>query len=168
MMTATVNKPTATGIATPNTENATKIAYEDYNDNWSKKKANEFWRADHLYQRKGTYYKHLDEINEGLKNGPNWYNQAYINKWTNRDLIKHLCGNLELLPREESRATKYFLGQDLRKWGVRKELVAWAVCAYIVHSDERDIRRSYPKAKCPRTIQRTMTGQPNFGTLPVR
>lgn len=146
-MKATANKPTATGIATPDTRNETKIGYEDYTTKWTKKDANGFWPADYLYQRKGKHYKHLDQINQGLKNGPSWYNQAYINVCTNRDLIKHISDSLELLPREEGRAIRYFLGQDLRKWGIRKELVAWAVCAYIVHSDEQDIRRSHPKAK---------------------
>ncbi len=144
-MTTKVDKPTATGIATPNTQNETKIDYED--KNWARSHANQFWEADYLYSRKGKYYRHLDQMNQGLKNGPNWYNQIYINFCTNRDLTKYISSYLEMLPRQVKKATNYVLEQDLRKWGIRKELVIWAVCAYVVHSDDQDKRRAHPKTK---------------------
>lgn len=144
-MTTKIDKPTATGIATPDTNNATKIDYKD--KTWARSYANQYWRADHLYPLKRDHYKHLDQINQGLKNGPSWYNQAYINACTNRDLTKYISDYLEMLPRQIQKATNYVLGQDLRKWGIQKELVIWAVCAYVVHSDTRDQRRAHPKAK---------------------
>jgi hypothetical protein len=146
-MTTKTDKPTATGIATPDTNNATKIDYED--GAWTRSNANQYWSDDYLYLRKGKHYKHLDQINQGLKNGPSWYNQRYINACANRNLTECISDFLELLPRQAQRATNYVLGQNLREWGVEKELVIWAVCAYVLHTDDRDQRRSYPTATKP-------------------
>lgn len=146
-MISTTERPTATGIATPDTANATTIGWDKYTANWTEADANDYWPGDYWKSRKGDYWHHQDAQNRGLKNGPTWYNQAYINAWSNRDIIKMFAVNLELLPRQQDRATRYFLGQKLGNWGIRKELVAWAVCAYIVHSDKKDQRRAHPQTK---------------------
>lgn len=149
-MSVTTNSPTATGIATPKTDRETYIGWNlDDGRNrptrsWNKHIASKFRYADSLYLKYKKHYQHLDQTDAGLKNGPEWWNQAYFNEWSNKDLIEILSANLELLPHQQTRARKFFLSQDLRKWGIRKELVAWATCSYIVHSDEQDKRRSHP------------------------
>jgi len=149
-MTATTNSPTATGIATPDTSRETFIGWNlgDGRNNettgWNKRIAGKFRKTDSLYLKYDKHYQHLDQIDAGLKNGPVWWNQAYLNAWSNKDLITILAGNLDLLPHQMSRAKRYFLSQDLRLWGINKELVAWAICAYIVDSDKRDKRRCHP------------------------
>lgn len=145
-MQSTTESPTATSIATPDTNRRTKIGYDDYTNNWRESDAKEYWAADYLYLKKETHYQHIDRINAGLKNGPTWYNQAYLTAWTNRDLIDILAGNLSLTKAQKDKAISYFLNQDLGNWGIRKELVAWSVCAYTVHSDESDKRRTHPQA----------------------
>ena len=150
-MTATTDSPTATGIATPKTDRETYIGWNlddgrnQTTTGWNKNEASKFRLADSLYLKYEKHYQHLDQTDAGLKNGPTWWNQAYLNAWSNRDLIEIMSDNLELLPRQAKRAERYFLFQNLSKWGIRKELVAWAVCAYILHSDERDYRRSHPQ-----------------------
>lgn len=152
-MTTTTERPTATGIATPDTSRKTFIGWDlgdprnESTRGWNKREASRFRLDDSLYLKKEVYYQHLDNVDAGLKNGPKWWNQAYFTAWSNQDLIETLAGNLELLPRQQGRAVKYFMNQDLRKWGLRKELVAWAICAYVVHSDEDDQRRAHPKTE---------------------
>ena len=151
-MTTETESPTATGIATPDTNRETYIGWNlDDGRNqptagWNEKTASKFRMADSLYLRFDKNYQHLDQTDAGLKNGPAWWNQAYLNEWSNKDLIEILTDNLELLPRQAKRAKRYFLSQNLSKWGIRKELVAWSVCAYVLHSDEQDCRRSHPQA----------------------
>jgi len=149
-MTATTDSPTATGIATPNTDRETFIGW-NLNDGrnrkttgWNREIASRFRKTDSLYLKYEKHYQHLDQMDAGLKNGPKWWNQAYFNVWSNKDLIEILAGNLELLPRQQKRARNFFLSQDLRKWGIQKELVAWSICSYIVHSDDRDKRQCHP------------------------
>lgn len=151
-MTATTNTPTATGIATPDTTRETFIGWNladgrnQPTPGWKKSTASKFRRADSLYLKYEKHYQHLDQIDAGLKNGPAWWNQVYLTAWTNKDLITIMAGNLELLSHQQARAKRYFLSQDLSKWGISKALVAWAVCAYIVHSDEQDNRRCHPSS----------------------
>jgi len=152
-MSETTNPATATGIATPDTSRETFIGWNlDDGRNrptnkWNREVAGRYRQADSLYRKYERFYEHLDQVDAGLKNGPAWWNQAYFTVWTNRDLISILARNLELLPHQQNKAKRYFLQQDLRRWGIRKELVAWATCAYVVHSDEKDKRRSYPSIK---------------------
>ena len=138
---------TSTHLAQPPTNNRTIIAHDEYTENWTRAHANQYWPADYLYSRKGRFYQHLDDISAGRKNGYTWWNQPYFTFLENRDLIDILAGNLDLTQRQKRRAIRYFLDQDLQRWGIRKELVAWATCAYIVHSDENDPRRCHPLTK---------------------
>ena len=158
-MSTVSDTPTATSIATPNTERETYIGWDlsdprnQPTDGWNWKRAGKFWKADFLYLKLTNYYQHLDQIDAGLKNGPTWWNQAYFTQWSNRDLITNLSSQLELLPRQQERAIRYFLGEDLRTWGIQKELVAWAICAYLVHSDERDKRKAHPLSTSENRIE---------------
>jgi hypothetical protein len=158
-MTTSTTSATATGIATPDTSRETYIGWDLNNGRnnstcgWNKKYASRFRRTDSLYLKYEKHYQHLDQIDAGLKNGPAWWNQAYFNEWSNKDLIEILSSNLELLPHQQKQAKRYFLSQDLRKWGIRKELVAWAICAYILHSDETDNRRCHPQAETGEKVE---------------
>lgn len=149
-MSARTDQPTATGIATPDTSRETYIGWNladgrnTPTSGWDKTIAGKFRLADSLYLKYEKHWQHLDQVDAGLKNGPTWWNQAYLNEWSNKDLIDNMAGNLELLPHQQSRARGYFMSQNLSIWGIQKELVAWAICAYIVHSDERDDRRCHP------------------------
>lgn len=145
MITESTNQ-TSTSLAQPDTSRETRIGYSksDSSGNWTSRHANRYWPADYLYLRKGEYYKHLDEIDGGYKNGTLWWNQPYFTFLANRDLIDILAGNLNLTKDQKRHAIDYFLDQDLQLWGIRKELVAWSICAYIVHSDKVDSRRCHP------------------------
>lgn len=87
----------------------------------------------------------MSKLDEGIKKGRSWFDGSLITHFHNKDLIQLLTDVLELRPMQATRAKDYFLAQDLRRWGIRKELVAWATCAYIVHSDGRDGRRCHPE-----------------------
>lgn len=147
-MSTEIATPTSTSLAQPDTTRETKIGWREYEKGiWTKSHANEYWPADYLYSRKGKFYQHLDEIDQGLKNGYTWWNQPYFTHLANRDLITIFADNLELTPSQKRLAVAFFLDQDLQKWGIRKELVLWATCAYIVHQDEADDRRCHPRTK---------------------
>jgi hypothetical protein len=134
---------TATGLATPDTNNATEI---DYDGKWSSDSGHEHWPADFRYSDKVSYYEHLNDLNCGRKNGGTWWNQKYFTSLSNVRLIETLSSQFELLPRQAIRAKSFFLSQNLQYWGIKKTLVAWATCAYVIHSDEADVRRCHPLA----------------------
>lgn len=146
-MSTETSTTTSTHLGQPQPHTETRLGCNEYCDNWTRSDAAEYWPADYLYSRKGKHYQHLSEIDAGLKNGYTWWNQPYFTYLENRDLIEILAGNLRLTIRQRRQAVRYFLAQDLQRWGLRKELVAWATCAYIVHSDEVDPRRCHPLTK---------------------
>lgn len=150
-MSTEIASSTSTHLAQPPTNNRTIIAWHEYDENWTPAHAGHYWPADYLYSRKEDYYRHLDDINAGRKNGPTWWNQPCFTYSENKDLIEILAGHLELTICQKERAVQYFLHQDLQMWGLRKELVAWATCAYIVHSDEQDVRQCHPLTKLDRS-----------------
>lgn len=132
------NTDTATHLVKADTRRETKIGYEDWPE------AGDYFRADFLYLRKGAYWKYQDEVDAGKRNGPKWYNGSYFTYVENRNLIEHYTARLELSRIQKERAVSFFLAQDLQKWGIDKRFVAWAICTYIVHSDNGDIRQTHP------------------------
>lgn len=103
------------------------------------------WRADHIPLAKRDYWRHMSKLDQGIKKGRSWFDGSLITNFHNSDLIRLFTDVLELRPVQAKRVEDYFLAQDLRRWGIRKELVAWATCAYVVHSDDRDERRCHPE-----------------------
>lgn len=132
---------TATHLVNTDTDRETKIGYERWPE------AGDFYPADFLYLRKGVYWKYQDDVDAGKQNGPKWYNGSYYTYVENRNLIEHYAARLELSRTQRERAVSFFLSQDLQKWGIDKQFVAWATCTYIVHSDERDVRQTHPACK---------------------
>jgi hypothetical protein len=139
---------TATHLVNTDTDRETKIGYEG----WSE--AGDFYPADFLYLRKGAYWKYQDNVDAGKQNGPKWFNGSYFTYVENRNLIEHYTACLELSRIQRECAVSFFLSQDLQKWGIDKRYVAWAICTYIVHSDERDVRQTHPACK-EETAERT-------------
>ncbi|MFW5950148.1 MAG: hypothetical protein ACOCR6_02220 [archaeon] len=129
---------TATHLVNTDTRRETKIGYEGWPE------ANDYFQADYLYLRKGAYWEYQDEVDAGKRNGPKWYSGSYYTYVENRNLIEHYAARLELSYTQQERAVSFFLSQDLRKWGVDKRYVAWAICTYIVHSDKEDVRQTHP------------------------
>lgn len=112
---------------------------------WKSIPKGDSWATDHLPLAKRDYWRHMSKLDKGIKKGCSWFDGSLITHFHNRDLIQLLTDALELRPMQATRAKDYFLAQDLRRWGIRKELVAWATCAYIVHSDRRDGRKCHPE-----------------------
>jgi hypothetical protein len=82
------------------------------------------------------FYKDLDHYNSGL-----WTlmtrNDSFETFRQKRDLINMLSSQLELNSGQRSRVRAQYLSLDLSKQGVAMELVAFALCAYAVHSDSK-------------------------------
>ncbi|WP_338728843.1 hypothetical protein [Haladaptatus sp. DJG-WS-42] len=108
----------------PDTNNATHIRYQDIEG------------ATEDYFK----FKNLDFYNRGLKNG-GWVNKKWYNYQNNLHLIEIISGHLELTTFQLSSVRHSFLSLNLREWGQRAELIAFCVCAVIVHQDETE--RSY-------------------------
>lgn len=132
---------TASHLVKTDTRRETKIGYEGWPE------ANTFFETDFLYLRKGAYWQYQDEMDAGKRNGPGWYNSSYYTYVENRNLIEHYASRLELSRIQRERAVSFFLAQNLGKWGIDKRFVAWAICAYIVHADKRDVRQTHPACK---------------------
>lgn len=128
----------STNISTPDANNATYFFADEYS-------GSDRWLADFYPLDKERYLGHLKEINEGRKNGNSWYNDGYLTNEDNWHLIEAFASNLDLTRKQTERADQYFSNFNLGTWGVRKQLVAYALCAYVVKSDERnEVRRTHP------------------------
>lgn len=122
---------------TPDTNAATFISWMDVN---RKEK-----RLDgSLRTSMQKFYKDLDQYNSGHWNFMT-QNSRFVTYSQKRDLITTLSSRLELNPSQQSRVRKQYLHMDLSKHGVVMELVAFALCAYQVHSDDRSIRKCHPQ-----------------------
>lgn len=131
-------KRSNSSLNAPDTNNATWFDYtEETNGSWDSETD---WYCTNRY----LYYKHLAEINRGRKRGQNYWNDPYHTYQTNRDLIKIVASQLELLPRQQGEAKAWFTHFDLNEWGMRAELVACCLCARVVHEDDDDERRTHP------------------------
>jgi hypothetical protein len=138
--THTAERADSTTISTPDANNATYFLAEEYT-------GRRYWmsNSDFLHNNKQHHFKHLKEINEGRKNGKCWYNDKYHTREDNKYLIETFSSQLGLTRPQSRRAESYFDAFDLQMWGVRKVIVAYALCAYVVKSDERNkVRRTHP------------------------
>lgn len=89
-----------------------------------------------LRTSKQKFHKDLDLYNSGL-----WTlmtrNDSFETYRQKRDLINMLSSQLELNTEQRSRVRAQYLSLDLSEQGVAMELVAFALCAYAVHSDSK-------------------------------
>lgn len=90
-------------------------------------------------------FKWLSEHNTGLRNGE-WINQGYLIHELNKHLIEALSGQLDLNPRYQQEAIGLFMSLNLGKFGVHAGIVAYCVCAVVVHRDGDNERDCHPSA----------------------
>lgn len=128
-------------LVAPDPNNETIIVYREISPD-------EYWPADFLYSQKRKYYKYLDEMNQGRKNGPKRYHYSYATYEAAEDLINILASQLGLTTRQQGHARDAFLDLDRGKMGQDLVLVAYSVCSYIVEDDDRNTeRRCHPDVK---------------------
>jgi hypothetical protein len=90
-------------------------------------------------------FKWLSEHNSGLRNGT-WVNQNYNTYLLNNHLIWALIGQLDLNPCYHQEAASLFLSLNPGKFGVDAGIVAYCVCAVVVHRDGDNTRDCHPSA----------------------
>ncbi|WP_144049894.1 hypothetical protein [Halorubrum ezzemoulense] len=120
------------------TNNATDIGYK----NWSGGN----WPSGYLPENKEDYYRHLNAINSGLKNGHKWQNSSYRTYELNRNLIQCLSDQLQLANWEIKKAAQIFDALQRSNMGLSSELVAFTTCANLVHRLD-DNREYHPQTK---------------------
>jgi hypothetical protein len=91
-------------------------------------------------------FKWLSEHNTGLRNGE-WINQGYLTHELNEHLIGALTGQLDLNPRYQQEATGLFMSLNLGRFGVNAGIVAYCVCAVVVHQTEDNKRNCHPSSR---------------------
>lgn len=134
-MDARNNSNRISSFDTPDTNNATYFLSEDVSG---------YYPADFLRLSKSAHFAYLKEINEGLRLLGR-YDDPYITREAARDLIEALSSQLELTAREKSQARRNFLSLDREKLGISLNLVAYAVCAFAVEQNNRNVtRRCHP------------------------
>lgn len=126
----------------PDTNNATFIHYQLIDESAE-------WKADFYPLNKQEWYKKADDYNSGDRN-VNWFNRSYFRKKEKMRIVETLADQLELTSEQRKRAASWFMSFDLSSWGPPKEVVAYSVCAYLVHSDQRDIRHCHPRTPSER------------------
>ena len=100
--------------------------------------------ADFRYLSKRQHFLHLKQLNEGRKTGINNYCDSYITREITIHLAEAIASQLNLTPSEKELAVRYLVTLDREKLGLSSELVAYAVCAYVIEQSDRDKRRTHP------------------------
>lgn len=103
----------------------------------------EYWLADFYPLAKREYYEKLHGNSTGRYNGVR-RNSKYQTHLDNRNLIEAVRPDFGLTSKREARAEAVFHTFNLRKWGIRKEIVAAVLCLYLIHSDGYDQRECHP------------------------
>jgi len=148
-MTANTDSHDYADLDKPDTNNATSIK-------WWKYPEDEYWEADFPISNKQRYFEYLDRYNSGFRNGK-WHNDEYETFLANNDLVDSLCDSLDLTTEERGQAKGLIHRMDLQREGIRVERMAYAVCAYAVHSSTTDERNCHPQTDRPEEFQRVKT-----------
>lgn len=119
-------------LAHCDTENASKFFPWEKADgeNWGN---DDTWKYPDQFRFSSKYYtwKYLEELHRGIRNGK-WTNDPYFTKIDNLHLIEIVADRMGLTEREREQAkTAYFTVHHKKIRGVRKDVTAVAVCAYI-------------------------------------
>jgi len=144
-MTATTDSHAYAHLDEPDTNNATTIE-------WWTLPEDEYWQSDFLYSNKKRYFEHLDRYNSGYKNGT-WHNDKYETYLANDDLVDSLGDSLNLTQEERMTARSLIHRIDLQREGIRVERMAYALCAFAVHSSTTDRRKCHPQNDLPEEFQ---------------
>jgi hypothetical protein len=104
----------------------------------------DYWPApnSHLYTNKKKMYIYLDRMNSGLQNGPKWQNKRYETYTQACSLMRRVADRVEMSEPLLNKAISMFAGLDRSKIGRSLDLVALAVCGYVLHEEGR--RRCHP------------------------
>lgn len=124
-------------IDNPDTDNATYFLGKDASLG--------SFEADYRKLDKQEHFKHLKKLNSGWNTGLNWYNNRLNTYQMAKDAINAISGQLDLTDKERSRARDHYVNLDREKLGLKAQLVAYCVCAYVVENNDRNQnRRSHP------------------------
>lgn len=130
----------STIISNPEPNHTTYIGVSDHSFSNPYHKSN----SNFLYTNKEEHYQHLKQTDKGKRNGW-WTNDELLNREANLGLIKTIAAQLDLSEPQREVAMGHFMEFDLRKFGMSRDIVAFALCAYVVESDDRNrVRRTHP------------------------
>ena len=121
----------------PDTSNATYIDWQSLDDN-------EHWTTDYYCSQKTKYFKKLDEMNSGERNGL-WANVPYRRLVENHHIVRSIASQLDLTAQQREDAEYWFYSLDLQDWYPYKEEIAFCLCACIVHNDAANTRKVHPQ-----------------------
>lgn len=131
----------STVISTPTPNTMTKIGVSGYRFNTPQFKSQSHSRG----KSKREHYQHLNKVDQGRRNGTKWVNSRLLTYEDNINLIRTFVAQLELSIPQKEVAVGEFINLDLQMFGVAKEYVALAVCAYVVKKDDRNqVRKTHP------------------------
>lgn len=140
----------------PDTDYATQIRWQKISEKETP------WPADFHYSNKRDWYKYLDQTNQGARNW-NWLNDPYWTNVENSRFIKLVISRLELAENDRINAEAKFLSLNLREWGIKKEIVAHALCCYVVEMNVHNPRRAHPQVTEENRDSVFIEEQENFG-----
>lgn len=131
------NNPTLSDLTDCDTENATYISWEECS-------AYDYWPADYLILSKKMYYRYLNQLNSGNQNGPKYQNKHFQTYELNCRHIEALSSQLDLPYWQQKTAIRLFDALQRSNTGRPSHLVAFCVCAYVVHNND-DHRDCHPQ-----------------------
>jgi len=126
-------------LTTPDTNNATSIK-------WQNHPLSDYPLEGFPGETRKTRFKNLDLLNQGAYQWE-WENHELVTYRLNEWGIRALASQVELRPWQADRAARHIHSLNLGEWGLSSRLMMFALCTYIVHSDDNDIRETYPTSK---------------------
>jgi hypothetical protein len=125
-------------INNPDTNHATFFKANDI-------QSSESFLADFRYLNKRKHYHHLKQLNAGFAVSLGRYNDRLVTYDMAVDVVDNLSSQLGLTKKERSQSRHQFVTLDREELGLRSDLVAYCVCAYVVEQNERnEERRCHP------------------------
>lgn len=122
----------------PDTNNATFFRPDDVG------KADIVFIGTQVSRSHKQHYRALSLYNAGSWNGSKRDNSVYLTRRQKLHTLQAISGQLDLSPGQFRRARSLLMTLDLGKLGERIEYSILALCAFVVHSDERCSRRVHP------------------------
>jgi hypothetical protein len=146
-MSSTEKHPYAS-LVKPDTNNATWF-------NPKEKCLDVYWKEDESWkeassfrhQNKRDWFTYLEELNQGTRNGKHTYDDYWTYR-DNIDLIGNVSDQIGTSTTQAQRAKRvYFHLHDDYISGIRKDITAVAVVAYVIEHSDEDVRRFEPQTK---------------------
>lgn len=125
-------------VSKPDTNNATYFVYNDDDLDDKPFQGTQPARSYH------EHYRRLALYHDGSWNGSRWSHSIYQTRRQKLHMLEAISGQMDLHPSRFRKAKSILMSLNLGEVGCRIEYSIFALCAYVIHSDQGCGRRVHP------------------------